>query len=191
MKYALKKIFSIATLTFFLPLLSYAAPELILTWKANTYVPENFTGKALPIASSAIDASVILVNGGKVISLNPYDINWYAGEDRVTGGKGKANARLTAPATGQDALELRVHILKYENQPLDAFLTIPITRPEIVIAKKPHAQTQGFSIIPYFWNILNPNELAIAWDDNEDSITARATNKKNALEFARMTIPKQ
>lgn len=181
----------IAILGIFLPALSYAAPELILTWKASSYVPANYQGKALPIAGTAIDTSVILIDGGKVINLAPYDINWYAGEDRIVGGKGIATTRITAPITGQDFLELRVNVAKYNNQPLDAFMTVPIVRPEILIMKKPKAQTQDFSIIPYFWNIMKLSDLEITWDDNGGSVTARAANKKNEMEFAQLTIPKQ
>lgn len=182
---------SLTLLTFFLPALSYAAPELIVTWKASSYVPINYTGKALPVAGTAIDVSVILVDGGEVISLTPYSINWYVGEDRVTGGKGTTSARVTAPITGQDSMELRVNIAKYNNQPLDAFTTIPVVRPELLVIRKPNAQTQDLSIIPYFWNILTLAELIVTWEDNGNIITARATNKKNEMEFAQMSVPKQ
>lgn len=174
-----------------LPAFSYAAPELIVTWKAASYVPAGYAGKALPVAGTAINLSAILVDRGKIISLAPYDINWYAGEDRIAGGKGVAIARTAAPVTGQDFLELRVNVGKYENQPLDAFITIPVVRPEILIRKKEGTKPQEFSIIPYFWNILSEGGLAVTWEDNGDAVTASAENKKNPMEFARMTIPKQ
>ncbi len=182
---------SILILLLFLPVISYAAPEAILTWKAASYVPENYKGKILPVAGTPIDVSVILIDGGKVISLAPYDINWYAGEDRIAGGKGIIKVRTVAPITGQDSLELRVNVSKYKDQPLDEFITIPVVRPEILILKKPNAQKQDFSIIPYFWNIMKPSELTIAWEDGGDTITARAINKKNEMEFAQLTTPKQ
>lgn len=175
----------------FLPAFSYAAPELILTWKASSYVPTNYKGKALPVAGTIIEASALLVDGGKVISLAPYDINWYTGEDRIIGGNGVSNARITTPTTGQDSIELRVNVAKYKDQPLDAFITIPIVRPELFILRKPAAQRKDFSIIPYFWNIITPNELMVTWDDNGDSVTAYATNKKNEMEFTQLTILKQ
>jgi hypothetical protein len=175
----------------FMPVISHAAPEVILTWKATSYVPENYKGKALPVAGTPIDVSVILVDGGKVISLTPYDINWYAGEDRIAGGKGTIKVRTVTPITGQESLELRVNISKYKDQPLDAFITIPVVRPEILILKKANAQKQDFSVIPYFWNIMKPSELTITWEDGGDNVIAHATNKKNEMEFAQITIPKQ
>ena len=179
-----------ATLGLCMPFFSYAAPELLITWKATSYVPASYAGKAMPVAGTPIDASVLLIDGNKVISLTPYDINWYAGEDRITGGKGIVSTRIIAPATGQDSFELRASVAKYNNQPLDAFTTIPVVRPKIIIRKKTGAQN-GFSVIPYFWNIMNPDGIAIIWDDLGDSITARATNKKNQLEFAQATIIKK
>ncbi|MDO8582640.1 MAG: hypothetical protein Q7R63_01470 [bacterium] len=182
---------SLSLLAVFLPVLSYAAPELIVTWKASSYVPANYAGKALPVAGTAIDVSAILVDGNAVVSLSPYDINWYAGEDRVAGGKGAASARVTAPITGQSSIELRVNVAKYKNQPLDAFVTIPIVRPELLVMRKPNVKTQDLSVIPYFWNILTPAELVVTWEDNGNTVIARAVSKKNEMEFARMSIPKQ
>jgi hypothetical protein len=182
---------AITALLFFMPVISYAAPELILTWKASSYVPANYAGKALPAANTPIDVLAILIDDGKVISLAPYDINWYAGEERIVGGKGAVRARTTAPNTGQDSLELRVNVGKYKDHPLDAFLTVPIVRPEIFIFEKAGAKRHNFSVIPYFWNITAGSDLAVTWDDAGDSVTAHAANKKNEMEFAQITVPKQ
>ncbi len=192
MNYAMKIILkTILILGISLPALSYAAPELIITWKAASYTPKDYAGKALPIAGTPIDVSALLIDGGKVINLASYDINWYAGEDRIAGGKGVATTRTKAPITGQDFLELRVNVGKYENQPLDAFVTIPVVRPEILIRKKEGTKPQEFSIIPYFWNILSESGLTVTWEDTGDTVTASAENKKDPMEFARMTTPKQ
>ncbi|MSR73837.1 MAG: hypothetical protein EXS60_02175 [Candidatus Pacebacteria bacterium] len=182
---------TITALTVLLPALSYAAPELIVTWKASSYIPANYMGKALPIAGTPIDISAILIDGGVVASLSPYDINWYAGEDRIAGGKGVAIARVTAPSTGQDTLELRVNVAKYKDQPLDAFITIPIVHPEILIMQKPNVKTQDLSIIPFFWNILKPSDLTVTWSGDDSGVTAYAANKKNEMEFAQISISKQ
>ncbi len=173
------------------PLFSYAAPELFITWKAGSYVPAGYAGKALPTAGTPIDFAAILVDGGKAVSLAPYDLNWYAGEDRIVSGKGAATARAAAPATGQDSLEVRVNVGKYAGQPLDAFVTVPVVKPEIVIRKKAGGAARGFSAVPYFWNVLDPDGIAMAWEDGEDGVTVRATNKKNPLEFTVSSAPKQ
>lgn len=176
-----------------LPFFSYAAPQLILSWKANSYVPNGYAGKALPVAGTRIRASVILLDGGKTVSLAPYDIHWYAGENLIATGKGRANAEAVAPVTGEDTLELRISIPKYGSGALDAFVTIPIVRPELRITSNGliSARPKGLATEPYFWNIASPLDLTIAWEDNGDTVTARASNKNNALEFAQTTISKQ
>lgn len=176
-----------------LPLFSYAAPQLVLSWKANSYVPSGYAGKALPIAGTRISASVILLDGGKAVSLAPYDIHWYAGLNLIATGKGRTTAEVVAPRTGEDALELRVNISKYASGAQDAFVTIPIIKPEIRIIGGGliSARAKGLAIEPYFWNIASPSDLTIAWEDNGDTVTARASNKNNALEFAQATISKQ
>lgn len=176
-----------------LPFLTNAAPELILTWKANSFVPSGYMGKALPVANTPLDASVILLDNGKVINTAPYEIHWYAGENLIATGKGKTTVRIPAPATGEDIIELRASIPKYSGGAQDAFASIPLVHPEIVIMKSVGSQvkSKGLTTYPYFWNIANANELNILWDDGEEMITARATNKKNPLEFAQTTISKQ
>ncbi len=174
-----------------LPALSYAAPELILTWKAASYVPADYAGKALPVAGTPIDASLILVDGGKAASLTAYDVNWYAGEERIAGGTGKTAVRVTAPATGQDTLELRASVGKYNGQTLDAFVTVPVVRPEILIRRKAGVTgAQEFTGVPYFWNVTGESGLVITWEDGDGSVTVRAVNRKNALEFAQTTVSK-
>ncbi len=177
----------------FLPLFSYAAPELILTWKANSFVPSGYTGKALPVAGTPIDASVVLLDNGEVVNSAPYEIHWYAGENLVATGKGKTSVRITAPVTGEDTIELRASMPKYSAGAQDAFASIPVVRPEIVIMKSatPQIKSKAFTTYPYFWNITSADELEILWEDRGEAVTARATNKKNPLEFAQTTIIKQ
>lgn len=179
----------VAALGMFFPFFSYAAPELFITWKADSYVPRGYAGKALGVAGTPIEAKVILIDGIKTVSLAPYSVTWYAGEDRIAGGTGMTSVRTILPTTGQDELELRASIGKYNDQPLDAFVTIPVVRPKLLIRKKTDAQ-QGFSALPYFWNIKSPEDLLILWTDNGESITARATHKNNPLEFAQTTTQK-
>ena len=179
------------TIGIVLPLFSYAAPQLILSWKANSYVPKGYMGKALPIAGTRVSTSVIMLENGKIVSLTPYDIYWYAGENRIAGGRGRVTAEAIAPITGEDTLELRVNIPKYGNGAQDAFVTIPVVRPEIIAVKNASQSQKKFLTTPYFWNISSPADLMIIWDDNGDTVTARASNKNNALEFAQTTISKQ
>jgi len=173
----------------FFPFFSFATPELFITWKADSYTPNEYGGKSMPTAGTPITAMVLLIDNGKVINLAPYIINWYADEEQVFGGTGKTAVQLRAPETGQDTFEVRVNIGKYNDQPLDAFATIPIVRPKIVIRPKEGAQ-QRFSAIPYFWNIKKPQEVRITWTDNGDSITAYGRHLYNQLEFAQATIIK-
>jgi hypothetical protein len=174
-----------------IPLSSYAATELLVTWKASSYIPSNYKGKALPTGGTPIRARAILIENGKSISLAPYEISWYAGEERIAGGLGVNTASFRTPKTGQDSLELRVNVARYKDRPLDAFVTIPIVQPVLALKKKKTSSKVDFSAIPYFWNIKTPEDLAITWTENSDIITARAVNKENPLEFARAEAEKK
>lgn len=174
------------------PFFLHAAPELILTWQAVSYTPQGFMGKALPTADTPVEASILLIDGGRIINLAPYEINWYADEKRIAGGTGVYTAKTKAPATGQDSFELRAHVAKYADSPIDAFATIPIIKPQITIIKKmKRGAATEFSIAPYFWNITDPRDITITWDDTEDSVTAHATSKNNPFEFAKDSVLKR
>src|SRR3989344_1635798 len=59
-------------------------PELLMTWRANTYAPADFSGKILPIANSHITASFELVDRGKAVDVSRETVYWYVNDDLVS-----------------------------------------------------------------------------------------------------------
>lgn len=164
------------------------AAALMLTWKARSYAPLPYAGKALPIAGTAVDVSATLVEKNIPVDLSLYDIQWYVNGALASRGLGRSLFSFAAPRTGEDAVEIRAHLPKYRGESLDVFTTIPIVRPEAVIN---NAKLPLLEPLFYFFTVSDPSSLAITWSDEGELITLRASNKNNPLEFAKKSITKQ
>lgn len=164
------------------------AAALILTWKAHSYAPIAYAGKALPSAKTPIDIAAALVEKNNVAAIAPYEIQWYLNDALAGRGLGKSLFSFVAPQTGEDAVEVRAHIPHYRGETLDAFITIPIVRPEVVIT---NAKPPFLEPLFYFFTVADPSSLTVQWDDNGETITVRASNNDNPLEFAQARATKQ
>lgn len=173
---------------FMAPLITNAAePTLIATWKAHSYTPLSYIGKPLPVGGTPIDATIILIDNNRAISLSDIEVRWYQEGSLVTHGKGRTTHSFTAPQTGQDTVSLRVNIPHYNGRVLDQFIDIPVTRPEVVIDR---AALPTLKPLFYFFSITNPASLAVSWDESGGFVILKASNKNNPLEFARAQITK-
>ena len=103
---------------------------LILTWKARSYVPLAYAGKALPSAGTPIDVSATLIEKNIPVNLVSYEIHWYVNGILADKGIGKTIFSFAAPRTGEDEVEIRAHLPHYRTGTLDIFAAIPIVRPE-------------------------------------------------------------
>ncbi len=162
-----------------------------LTWSTNTYVPLDYSGKALPTRGSIIEV-VANIDSKEV---NPQELNyrWFLNTHLQEGQSGQGKPVLKFPVgwTSPNNQSVRVEIRdKIENLFGSAHRDIKIVEPEIVL--RPMTQTaQGIkkeilpleasvsSIIkkyqiraeqeinfmaqPYFFNIQDINELIYQW----------------------------
>ncbi len=167
---------------------SAATPALSISWKANGYAPLSYGGKILPSAGTRIDIAALLVENNRAVDLSAYEIRWYANDQFIGGGLGRATANIIAPRTGEDEIRVRANIPRYQNKILDEFIAIPIAQPEAVINR---AKLPLLEPLFYFFNIASPSSLTINWEDKNESVTVRASNKNNPAEFAQATITKQ
>ena len=185
----MKPILALALSALFVPFVASAAnPSLVITWKASSYVPPGYAGKALATTGSALSAQATIIDNGRVISPSSYSVRWYeAGNLSATLG-GSTVFRSSAPRMGEDSFVIRASIPDYGEGTLDAFADIPVTRPEIVIDS---AKLPTLSPIFYFWNITDPASLSVEWSSDQETTTLRAKNPSNPFEFAQTTISKE
>ena len=152
-----------------------APAQLLVTWQADTYVPDGFSGKVMPASDSQIVMGVDLINLGKRVDLSKYNIFWYVNENFYQGTVGLARISLAAPhIIGENSITIRVLIKNYGSG-IGKTITIPMVVPEVVIqssAPSLAASAAPFNLqaYPYFFNVQNASQLSFEWSLNGVSV---------------------
>lgn len=145
------------------------APEIWATWKAESYIPADFKGKAMPSDSTLVTASFEVTEGGRFINLSSYEIYWYLNSELIKTATGEQQVAFRVPIRGNHQLMIKVN--DYEGRTLVKTITIPAVRPEaVIIAPYPrdifsNSQLQ-VRAVPYFFNTTNPASLNFSWAVN-------------------------
>lgn len=151
-----------------------SSARLVLTWKANTLYPSDYTGKAFPGARSSITASVEGYSGGKWIDLSHASVTWLL-DDKVIGrGVGMRELMFKIPERPDSVLTLRAKaVLPSPELTLESVSSIPVMGPQVVLNTPFPSQTVAaqsrFTVeaIPYFWNIETINDILFSWTAND------------------------
>ncbi len=181
--------FLIFTILFFLiaPFLVFAqtAPDtdLILSWRADSYVESGYSGKILPAGGSRVQLALQLLDAGRPVSLLQNKILWFLNNKPLANGLGLATASFIADElrAGGDN-QIKVMVEKYKNTNLQRLVDIPVAKSEAVL-KLPYPNgeiTPGSYILKsllYFWNIGNPADLIFDWRANGEP--AASMGEKN------------
>ena len=142
--------------------------QTLVTWQAETYAPESFSGKIMPTSDSAITVGVDLIDFGKRVDLSPYKVYWYLDEKFYQGAPGLSRIRFTAPHfIGETAVKVRVLIVDYKSG-VGKTVNIPLVVPEVVIqSSNPGlaASAVPFTLqaYPYFFNVQSAFDLNYSW----------------------------
>ncbi|MBI2024520.1 MAG: hypothetical protein HYT03_00295 [Candidatus Harrisonbacteria bacterium] len=153
------------------------APELMVTWKANSYAPSAYQGKILPSNGSKIDVAVELIDRGSLANLTNVEIRWYVDGQFRESGNGLKNFSFNANQVLGDQ-EIRVMIPSYRGVELRKTIIIPLAAPEVII-ESPYpsnavsALMTTFRALPYFFNFPNLNQASFSWAAN--GISSRGT----------------
>lgn len=149
--------------------------KLLVTWQADTYVPDGFSGKVMPSSDSQIVIGVDLINSGKRVDLSPYKVFWYIDEHFYQGAAGLARISLAAPhLIGENFITVRVLITNYGTG-VGKTITIPVVAPEVVIqssAPSLAASAAPFTLqaYPYFFNVRDLSQLSFSWSLNGQNV---------------------
>lgn len=146
-----------------------SAPEIWMTWRANSYVPAEFTGKAMPIEATTVTVSFEVVDGGRFANLSGHTIYWYLNDELIKSGVGTQQVSFRAPIRGNH--DIRVKVNNYNGTSLVKTLEISAIRPEaVVVAKFPKNifSSQKIQVMgmPYFFNVTKQNRLDFSWEVN-------------------------
>jgi len=147
--------------------------QVLLTWRAATYTPLRYAGKALPTVNSIINFSVDVLKDGAPVNLSKQDIYWYVNDELFSGGAGKQRASLLMNSVIVTPPEIRVQI-----GTLSKAIRLPIVYPEAVIETPyPNSRFTANTVhavgAPYFFAASSPSTLNFSWSINGETASSR------------------
>ena len=148
-----------------------AGPELLITWRAKSYVPPDYSGKILPTANSEMTASLEVINQGRVVDISGQTIYWYVNGNLISNGKGVQTVTFHTPNSLPNVATIKAELPFYSGGDLLSEVSIPVVPPEAVIeAAYPNSSFYGGTAeakaFPYFFNVSTANDLIFSWSVN-------------------------
>jgi len=173
------------------------SPEtgIALTWTADTYVPLNYPGKALPTRKSAIEVVATINN----LNINPEELiyYWFVNDRIKDNGSRKGNQvfEFELSEALSQITTVRVKAKDQRGNPIaeSNYLVIKPSQPEIIIQTDapfligerliPEYQISAnqevkFTARPYFFKVERPDELDYEW--NVVGKTSQKDNGENS-----------
>ncbi|MEK7520440.1 MAG: hypothetical protein AAB581_04345 [Patescibacteria group bacterium] len=150
---------------------SVSSFNVAVLWSADTFVPAEYEGKALPVVGSRVTVTAI----PSVRDENPEDLlyTWYLdAESQVRGVVGEQDFSFTAPR-GATFVSIIVEVTNAARSvSVERGITIPIARPQVVLYQNsttdPAFVSAGGTVavraLPYYFRVASAHELAYAWE---------------------------
>ncbi len=147
-------------------------PEILVTWKAGTYTPKQYKGKALPTGYTPIVASMEVLDNGVVADLTNTTVIWYINDEFYKSGNNMKNVIFSTPKFPGNKMFVRAEIQNYKNQNILKTVEIPTVAPEVIIETNyPYNTTTNSTIsahaTPYFFAVKKASDLIYNWQVND------------------------
>jgi len=161
------------------------SPQFLVSWQAQSYIPNWYQGKILPTNGTPTEISFELIDKGKLADLSKTKVRWYINDELVKNeenGLGIKSLKIITPNYSGQETEIRISVVDYlGGETLDKIIKIPVVGPEVLIDspypdKKISAGSSIFQAIPFFFNIKNLNSLSIEWSANEQKPAGLSAN---------------
>ena len=154
-----------------------AEPELLVTWRADSYAPPGFRGKALPTIGSAVNFSLELIQDGKIADLSQTEIRWYRNRTFISSGIGQKQMTLVVPPGASSQERIRATAVDFGGEDHETTVLLPVVAPEVVIdAPAASGPAMRFRALPYFFNTGFQSELVFEWRVNGEPVDAGIEN---------------
>ena len=156
-------------------------PALLVTWQAQNSIPSWYDGKAMPTYQSPIVLSLVVTQGGKIVSLASQPIKWFVNDDVIGYQAGlssvtfvnkrifdggeidvRVSVQLTDPDTGAQTMQT-------------GYLSIPVVSPMVVVQAPPFSGVlsagQSLKLVasPFFF-LVPQGGLSFSWNINSIAI---------------------
>lgn len=151
------------------------APQILITWQAQNFVPAGYPGKILPTTGTRIKAGVEVLKDGKLLDLSKNRVQWFLDDDLLDRELGLKEIvfRIVKPVGYSHYLRVAID---YEGEQISAGKEILIIKPKVVIKTPLFNQISlplGKNLLqalPYFFNVVNLKDIIFHWTVNEQKL---------------------
>lgn len=166
--------FSIAYILAFSYVSAQTNSDLLVTWRANNFVPADFSGKAFPTNGNMVNVSVELVVNKKIQNISGATISWFVDGTFFNKGIGMKEFSFPVTKVGRSSHSVRV-VVQTKTTKYEELVSIPVFNPIITIENKnpsgivSSGEQVTLKILPYFFNIASQSDILISWKINNET----------------------
>lgn len=178
-------VFAIIIVAFSAGSVQAADPQFLVSWKADTSVPQSYAGKSLPVSGSTITVSFELIGvtgnqAGKILDLTNSNVRWYINGNLISQGNNEKTFSFITSDNNDTETDVKISA-EYADPVagysyfVDKYVTIPLSHPQVVINQNGVGSSVAIGsgtklfALPYFFNTLIKN-LSIQWAANGQNI---------------------
>jgi len=167
-----------------LPASAEVPPQFLVSWVANSYVPSWYAGKVLPTRGSEVLVRFSLIDSrGRAMNVSNLSVRWYVNNKLVANeekGLGIDSLRFIVTDFPGRNVEVRMTVLELGEGglPIDKIIRIPVMHPYVGISSSladttmPAGSTATFTASPFFFNIQDPGDLVVQWENRGQRVTS-------------------
>jgi hypothetical protein len=155
--------------------------NLVLTWEAQTSVPNWYEGRALPIAGSMVKVNLMLLDeNGKKMPSDKYKIRWHTNYTPELSAQDKTQLNLKIPDYFYGEMLVKVALFSLNGSVADARVSIPVTRPKLSLSipyplRIAKIEETILQAIPFFFPNQEAENLSYSWQVANISIPNQDT----------------
>lgn len=145
------------------------APVFMVTWQAESFIPAEFEGRAIPTNRTSVEVAMNLVENKKIVNLSGTEIKWFVNDKRVLRGNGAQLMHFQVDEFTNRAQGVRIEIPDHKGIKLEKTILIPLATPELVVQtfrigdKIGAGETITLKAMPYFFNTATIQDLSFNW----------------------------
>lgn len=146
-----------------------APATVLLTWETDTFVPQWYLGRALPIPGSTIRIRMTALDeSGRTFNTEGQKIRWHANYLQHLASQDKPEMTYTVPEYFSGELLIKMGLFAGGKNTANARLSIPVVRPRLVISlpypnKTLPQEDAAMQALPYFFPPAAVNDLVYSW----------------------------
>jgi len=150
-----------------------SAPELIISWQANSYNSPGYAGKVLATPESTFRTEITLLDKGRVVDLEPYEIRWFLNGSLLKSGQGIDDLLFKlSPFT--NTADLKVVVRNYNKLNIEKSTQIQLASPKIIINSPSEIPLKGAITVRALYYSIPGNDLGgaeLIWSLNNGGQT--------------------